>query len=139
VDKDLCPLIGELAAQAEDLENLAGRFTPEGIVISGNYRTPFGVRVGFETRWELTAAGPELHARLASLTIASIPATLIRGLLLKMVSDLIEEDPGVELDEKAGILRVHLAEMLRPVGFDLEVHFSQVTLVEGGCTIEAGT
>lgn len=135
-DSDLVPLAARLAKEAEGVENLVAKFTPEGVVVTGQYPTPFGFTVGFETLWELSAAGPEIHARLAQLNMAGVPAGWLRGALLKMVRDTVEDVPGVSIVDERVVIRI--AETTKEMGMVIDVTFTAVRMEQGRCTIEAG-
>ena len=105
-DRDLEPLAARLAKQADGIDELAIRLTPEGVVIHGQYPTPFGFKVSFDTLWEVKADGPVIHARLTSLKMAGVTASLLRGALMKMVRDAVEGIPGLSVADYVALGRI---------------------------------
>jgi hypothetical protein len=135
-DADLVPVAALLAKQADGIEELAIAFTPEGASVQGKYPTPF-FKVAFETIWQPEAAGPEVRVKLVALKVAGLPASMLRGALMKMVRDAIDERPGLTVSDDVVVVRV--ADMVRAYGFDLAMNFVAVRMGEGTCVIEART
>src|SRR3954452_12931913 len=100
-------LEGHLQATAP-VEGLRVRFTPEGMVVEGRYPALF-MKVWFETRWELTPAGSEVHARLASVNVAGVPAGMLRGMLLRTLRDAAAYHPAVQVGDE--VVRVDVAQL----------------------------
>src|SRR5215468_473529 len=73
----------------EGVEELEVKLTPEGVVVQGQYAMSV-FKVPFETTWQVSAAGPEVVARLASVRVAGLPAGILRGVLMKMARDSVE-------------------------------------------------
>jgi hypothetical protein len=133
-DADLARFVAEAARGEEGLEQLQARFTPEGVVLAGEYR--MFLRVPFETVWEVKAAGPEVHVRLATVRVAGVPAGALRGVLLNMARDKVEKYPGASVRDDAVVLDVPAA--AKAEGVALRVHFTDVRLSVGAATVEAG-
>jgi len=135
-DRDLAPLVAKLSKQADGIEDLTVAFTPEGASVQGKYPTPF-FKVAFETLWQPRAAGPEVHIKLVALKVAGLPASILRGALMKMVRDVVEEQPGISVADDTVIVRV--AEMARQHGIELGVNFTEVRMGAGTCVVEIKT
>jgi hypothetical protein len=135
-DHDLRPVAARLAAQADGIDELSVRLTPDGVAAGGKYPTPFGFKVAFETLWEVTADGPDVRSRLVSLKVAGVTAGLLRGALMKMVRDAVEGLPGVSVVDDSVILRVE--EAAKAHGVELRVRWTAIRMKEGECIVEAG-
>ncbi|NBO93606.1 MAG: hypothetical protein EBV06_15040 [Planctomycetia bacterium] len=136
IDKDLIPLIERFAVQEEEMENLTAHFTTTGLVVNGEYRTPFGFRVAFKTLWVIVASGSEIRLRLETLDISGIPASILRGVLIKMIRDSVPDVPGVSVRESEVVIQVEDA--AKAEGVSLSVDFTAVQMAEGSCGIVAG-
>src|SRR4051794_27856687 len=90
-DADLAALGGQLLAEHDTIEELQLHFTPEGVLLQGQYPTGFGFKVPFETLWQLTPEGPLLRVHLATVKVGGVPAGILRGALLRMARDAIEQ------------------------------------------------
>jgi hypothetical protein len=117
------------------VQDLVVRLTPDGVVVQGVYPTLL-VKMAFETLWEVTAAGPEVEARLANVKVAGLPAGKLRGLLVKMIRDAAAPEPGVRVQDES--LRVDLEEALRAKGLPLQVNFTAVRCSLKSLVLEAG-
>lgn len=134
----------------DELNNLARQHTPptegladvrlsitsEGVVVQGQYEAGF-FKVPFETTWQIAAAGPELHVKLASIRVAGLPGGILRGALMKMARDAVEDKPGIRVTDDAII--VHVPDALRPHGVQLRIHFVVVRLSIKALVVEAGS
>jgi hypothetical protein len=131
--------VNQLATKAvpdtEGIENLRVRLTPEGVVVQGEYPT-FLMKVSFETLWELTVAGPEVRARLASVKVAGLPAGLLRGALMKMLGDAVGEEPGVRVLDDA--VHVNVETLTAQRGLPLQVNLTAVRCSFATLVLEAG-
>lgn len=134
VDRDLEAVVAEFAQKAEGVEGLKGRFTPEGVEVTGMYPTPL-FRVSFHTTWALEAAGPDLHVRLVGLNVMGVPGGFLRGMLMRMAKDAIEGRPGMRVDGETVVLTV--AEVAKAKGAEVEINFTSVKLGEGEAIVEA--
>ena len=132
-DADLAPLTRLLAAETEDVEKLALRFSPEGIVASGLYPTPL-MKVSFETVWSLRPAGAELRLKLETLKVMGIPGGFLRGMLVKMAKEAISDQAGVRVEGEEIV--VTMGEVLKDVGVEAKANFKRVTLSVGAAQIE---
>ena len=132
-DKDLEPLTKLLAEGAEGVENLAVRFAPEGVLATGLYPTPF-MKVSFETLWSVRPVGPDLRLKLETLKVAGIPGGFLRGLLVKMAKDAIDDQPGVKVEGEEIV--VTMAEVAADVGINVTAQFTGVSLAAGTALIE---
>jgi hypothetical protein len=130
--------VNQLATNAvpdtEAVENLQIRLTPEGVVVQGEYPT-FLMKVAFETLWELTVTGPEVRARLASVKVAGLPAGILRGALLKVIRDNVNEEPGVRVLDDA--VHVNLEALAAARGLPLRVNLTAVRCSVATLVLEA--
>jgi hypothetical protein len=117
------------------VQDLRVRLTPEGVVVQGIYPTLL-VKMAFETLWEITAAGPEVEARLANVRVAGLPAGKLRGLLVKLIRDAAAREPGVRVRDES--LSVDVEEALRAKGLPLRVNFTAVRCSLNSLVLEAG-
>jgi hypothetical protein len=134
-DRDLEAIVAKFARAADGVEGLKGRFTPDGVVVTGVYPTSF-LRVSFSTTWAVEAVGPELHVRLSALSVMGVPGGFLRGMLMRMAKDAVEGRAGMRVEGEAVIVSV--PEMAKAHGADVEVKFTSVKLADGEATIEAG-
>jgi hypothetical protein len=133
-DADVVTLAQHALRDGDEIDELAVRLTPEGVRLSGQYPTGF-FKVPFETLWQVRAAGPEIHVRLASVTVAGLPGGMLNGMLLKMARDALEGEAGVRVEDD--VIIVHVSEAVRSRGIDLLVRFAAVRLSIGAAVIEA--
>lgn len=134
-DADLAAQVARALPPGEAIEDLEARFTPEGVVVSGKYPTPF-FKVSFETVWVPEPAGAEVRVRLGEVKVAGLPGNLLRGALMKMVRDNVEGRPGVRMEEEAVV--VHFAELARAQGVNLAVRFREIRLSIGAAEVVVG-
>src|SRR5919201_6542579 len=116
------------------VENLRIRVTPEGVVVSGEYPA-LGLRVAFETLWELSASGPELQARLATVKVAGFSAGILKGALLKMARDAVGHEPGLRVQDES--VAVNVEEAARARGVPVRVRFTAVRCSIASLVLEA--
>lgn len=117
------------------VENLHVRLVPEGLVLAGTYPT-FLLKMSFETLWEVAAADGQVHARLSSIKVSGLPATLLRGVLLKVVRDMVAKQPGVKVEDDKII--VDVAEVLQDRQVPVRINLTTVRSGTGEMVIEAG-
>ena len=133
-DADLVAIAARALREAENVEGLDVHLTPEGVRVSGQYPTSF-LKVPFETLWQVSAAGAEVHVRLSSVSVAGLPGGMLSGALMKMARDALEGAPGVRVQEDTIV--VHVTEAARGRGLELLVRFTSVRLSIGTAVIEA--
>lgn len=135
-DDDLAAALAHAVEGQDDVEDLDVSIKPEGVVLKGTYPTPFGMKVPFETTWEVTPAGTTVRARLANLKVAGMPGGILRGALLRLVKDQAEELKGVTVEGDA--VTVDLAAAAKPYKVDVRVNVTAVRLSVGVMVVEAG-
>jgi hypothetical protein len=135
-DSDLAPLVSEISRRAEEIEHLALRLRPEGLILSGQYPTPFGMKVNFDTLWQLEPHGHEIHARLTSIHLSGLNASLFRGMLLPMVAEMIEQEPGLRMEED--VILIDTVALAKSEQVDLEIHWQEIRTGEGSWEWIAG-
>jgi hypothetical protein len=84
----------------------------------------------------LTVAAGRVQARLASVKVAGLPATLLRGVLLKVIRDATAQQPGIEVHDDS--ISVDLAPLLLARNVPVTVHLTAVRPGAGHLLIEAG-
>jgi hypothetical protein len=128
-------LLGAHLPAGAEVEELALRLTPEGVVLSGKYPTLL-LRVSFQTVWSLAVLeGGDVEARLASLRVAGLPAGKLAGVLFAAVRDAVADRPGVRIDGEA--IRVSPNDLLRGEGLPLRVTLTAIACGAGRVTITA--
>ena len=135
-DADLLGLLGRLPPEADKIEDLQARLTPAGVVVSGKYAAGFGIKVPFETRWGVAAAGPVVRVTLDDVQVAGLPAGMIRGAIVRMMRDSVEGQPGLSVDGEALLLAA--GEAAAAHGVPLSLNFTAVRFGEGEAAVEAG-
>ena len=133
---DLVGLLGRLPPEADKIEDLQARLKPGGVEIQGKYPSGFGFKVPFETRWQMAPAGSLVRVTLEDIQVAGLPATMLRGALLRMMRDAVEGQPGLSMEDET--LRVDVAELAAAHGVVLKVQLTGVRFGEGEAVIEAG-
>src|SRR4051812_20159887 len=134
-DADLAALLAHNPPPGEKIDDLKAHITPEGVVVSGRYPTPF-FPVAFETTWRLSAAGPEVRAKLAEVRVLGLPGAALSGALMKMIADAVEGKPGVRVENDSVV--AHVGEALKAIGLGIVVNLCAVRLSVGAAVIEAG-
>jgi hypothetical protein len=134
-DADVAALAEQHLGAGEGIEDLQVRLTPDGVVLSGRYPTSF-FNVTFETVWQVSAAGIEIRVELATVRVAGFPANMLRGAMMKTLSDRVESEPGVRVEGEAVI--VNVPDLARGGGIDLLINFTEVRMSIGTAVIEAG-
>jgi hypothetical protein len=118
------------------VENLRIRLAPEGVLVQGEYPT-FMVKMAFETLWEVSVAEGLVQAKLASVKVAGLPATLLRGVLLKVIRDATANQPGLVVRDDSILLDV--AAVLAAKKIPVTVPLTDVCCKSKEIVIEAGT
>jgi hypothetical protein len=132
---DINALLSEFPPSDTDVENLHVVLTPDGIVVQGEYPTML-MNVAFETLWEVKAAGDEVEARLGSVKVSGLQASMLRGVLLKTIRDMTAEEPGVQVVGEA--IRVDLSKHTGLQKLRLRMSLRSVLCTHGLLFIEAG-
>jgi hypothetical protein len=133
-DADVAAMAAKALRDHDGVEDLKVRLTPEGVLLQGEYPTSF-FKVSFETTWQVTAAGPEVHVRLGAVKVAGLPAGILRGALMKMIRDAVATVDGVRVQEET--IYIHVPAALKSQGMDLLVHFTAVRMSIGAVVLEA--
>jgi hypothetical protein len=118
------------------VRKLAVRLTPDGVRVSGEYPTAF-LNVGFDTLWKLDVVGGQIDVQLADLHVSGFPATMLRGMIFKMMKDNAPREPGVSVEGEA--LRIDLEQFLASKRLPLKVNLRRVVCGIGNLVVEAGT
>jgi hypothetical protein len=115
-DEELTMLARQNTPPDTGVKDLEIRIQAEGIVICGKY-TGMLVPISFETLFEPSISEGIVEARLATVKVAGFAANNIRKVLLTMLTDMIEQQPGITV--KNDTIRLDLAALLE--GYDLPV------------------
>jgi hypothetical protein len=134
-ENEVNELLPTLIPTEAAVQNLRVRLTPEGLVVQGEYPT-FMVKMAFETLWQLSVAAGVVHARLASVKVAGLPATLLRGVLLKVLRDVTAQHAGLRVDGETLCIDVSQALKARKIPANLQV--TSLHCGAGEALIEAG-
>jgi hypothetical protein len=135
VDEEANRLLGEYAPKEGDIQNLRVRFTPEGVVVTGDTKALF-VKMGFETMWEMSLVEGHVVVRLTSLKVAGLPAGKFRGLLLKMARDAVAGEAGIVVEED--VVRVDVNAVLQARRLPVTLRLTAIQCTMGVLTVEAG-
>jgi hypothetical protein len=129
-------LIAEHTPKDVPLQDLKVHLTPEGIRVQGKYPTMF-LKVAFESLWAIAVVNRQLEVKLADVQVSGFPATMLRGLIFKMMKDATAREPGLTVDGET--LRINIEEFLAAKGLPLTVNLTNVRCSPGSLVIEAGT
>jgi hypothetical protein len=116
------------------VRNLRVRITAEGIHVSGDYPTLF-VQVPFETVWEPSIRGGEVHVRLGRLKVVGLPVGMFRGAVMGALSRAARE-PGIRVE--GNVLMVDVDVFLQKRGVPVRTNLRAVECAAGQLTVEAG-
>lgn len=134
-EQELTELATELPGKKSPVENLRVRLTPEGIVVLGDYPTML-MKMAFETLWQVKGVGSVVEARLANIKVSGLPASMLRGVLIKTLRDVLAREPGVSVTDEA--IHVDLSKHPSVQRLRLRINLTSVTCVTGNLVIEAG-
>ncbi|HTU89114.1 MAG TPA: hypothetical protein VMF69_03360 [Gemmataceae bacterium] len=134
-EQELNELVALLPAGKNSVQNLCVRLTPDGIVVLGEYPTML-MRMNFETLWEVKGIGSIVEARLASVKVAGLPASMLRAVLLKTLRDLLAREPGVRVADEC--IHIDLNKHTAIQKLRLHIHLTAVQCGQGSLVIEAG-
>jgi hypothetical protein len=129
-------LIAEHTPKDVPLQDLAVQLSPDGVHVQGKYPTMF-MKVAFETVWAVTVMSGQLEVRLADVKVSGFPATMLRGLIFKMMKESTDREPGLSVEGET--LRVDIEQFLAAKGLPLRVNLTNVRCGPGSMVIEAGT
>ncbi len=129
-------LIAEHLPKDVPVKKLNVRLTPEGVRVQGEYPTVF-MSVGFETLWSLAVAGGQLETRLADIKVSGFPATMLRGVIFKVLKESSPREPGLAVDGEA--VRIDPERLLAAKGLPLKINLRGIQCREGSLIVEAGT
>ncbi len=135
-EQELNDLVTDLASGHNHVENLRVRLTSEGIVVLGEYPTML-MKMAFETLWEVKGIGSIVEAKLASMKVSGLPASMLRAVLLKTLQDLLAPEPGVRVADES--IHVDLSKHTAIQKLRLSIHLTEVRCSPGNLVIEAGT
>jgi hypothetical protein len=129
-------LVAEHSPQDIPVHNLKIRLTPEGVRVSGEYPTVF-MSVAFDSLWALGVTGGKLEVRLGDVKVSGFPATMLRGVIFKMIKESTAREPGLSVEGET--LRIDLEGFLAAKGMPLKVNLQGVVCSVGSLVIEAGS
>lgn len=135
-DADLAGLVKEVLPDHDSIEDLQVRLTPEGVLLAGQYPTGFGFKVPFETVWQVTPAGSIVETRLASVKVAGLPGNLLRGALMRMIRDTVEDHVGISVEEET--IRIDVPAVAKANGANLQITFTAIRMSLGTAVVVVG-
>ena len=133
-EQDLNALLTAMPSGKNAVENLRVRLTPEGIVVLGDYPMML-MKMSFETLWEVKGMGSVVEARLASIKVSGLPASMLRGVLLKTLRDTLAKEPGVRVDD--GAISIDLSKLRTTQKIPLHINLTSVRCSPGSLLIVA--
>jgi hypothetical protein len=128
-------LLDAYVPEDASVENLRVRITPEGLHILGDYPTVFG-KVPFETHWEMRIVAGKVHARLVGLKVSGVPGNLFRAMVLELIQDVLDREPGIVLEEET--LLIDVESVARSKKVLLRCNLRDVRCEAGRLLLEAG-
>jgi hypothetical protein len=134
-EEEINALWVEFGPEDPPVENVRVRLTPEGIVVLGDYPMML-MRMAFQTLWEVKGYGSMIEARLASVQVSGLPASMLRGVLLKTLRDTIAQQPGVRVEEESILFDLSQHPALQKLR--LKINLTGVHCVPEELVLEAG-
>lgn len=134
-DADAAEVLRQIPPDELPVEEMAVRFTREGMHVSGSHRVMF-MRVAFETVWQFQVNGGGFEAKLETLRLAGIPAGQFRRLLMRLIQEMIERHPGMTME--GDTIRVDPVKVLHARGLAIRVTPKSITCEQGSVTVDAG-
>jgi hypothetical protein len=129
-------LVADHTPKDVPVQKLVVRLTPEGVRVQGEYPTVF-MKVAFESLWTLAAAAGQLEVQLADVKVSGFPATMLRGVIFKMLKESVPREPGLSVEGET--LRISIEQFLAAKGLPLKANLRGVVCSLGSLVIEAGT
>jgi hypothetical protein len=129
-------LVAEHLPKDVPVQKLAVRLTPEGVRVQGEYPTVF-MNVAFESLWTLAVAAGQVEARLAEVKVSGFPATMLRGVIFKVLNENLPREPGISVEGET--LRVDVERVLAGKGVPLKVNLRGVLCSFGSLVVTAGS
>ena len=130
-DDDLNEWVTKLFGQSEHIRLLPLAFVPEGIRITGIYRT--AVEVPFETLWGLSIHDGKIVAQLQKLKVGALSLGLAKGYVLKAIASRMRR---VELRGDTLVCDVDL--LLKEKGISLRTNLKSMRCDHGRLIVESG-
>jgi hypothetical protein len=118
-----------------EVEDLSVDISPDGVAVNGKYPTPF-MKVNFETLWTVAVQEGRCEVRLSNMKVAGLPATMLRGLLFKMLKDAAAREIGLQVRDD--LIVVNCDEFLAAKQVPLRLNLKSVLCSLGSLVVEAG-
>lgn len=134
-ENDLNTLLKRFLPTDLPVEDLRLRVLPEGLQILGMY--PLFVNVHFETLWELSGLKGRVAARMTQFKALGIPAGIFKSAILKVMEEIVRQEPSLELVEDTLILDVD--RLLVAQGLAVRTNVRAVATQPGMLQLECGT
>jgi hypothetical protein len=128
-------LLAEYLPENATVENLRVHIAPEGVHLLGDYPTVFG-KVPFETHWEILIVAGQVHARLVALKVSGVPGNMFRKMVLDLIQEVLDSEPGVVLDQETLCINVDTVARSKKVW--LQCNLRDVRCEAGRLVLEAG-
>lgn len=133
-DLDLNTLVQKKSSKKIPIKNLTIRTSPDGVLISGEYR--LFVTVAFETTWELSIRDGKVAARLVQASALGLPVTVFKRMFLKLLHELAGHEGWLERQDST--LLVHVEALAAREGISLRCNLREIRCLEGQLHILAG-
>jgi hypothetical protein len=134
-EDDVNRLLAEHLPADVPVRKLAMRLTPDGVRVQGEYPTVF-LNVAFDSLWTLAVVGGRIEVRLGELKVSGFPATMLRGVIFKVLCENTGREPGLTVEGET--LRIDLEAFLAAKGLPLKTNLQGVACAPGSLVIEAG-
>jgi len=124
----------EAQAAGAPVSDLAIRFTPAGVEVSGSYRQ--FVTLPFQTLWQVGVRQGKIIANLADVKVSGFGAAMFRGVMLGAVCSALNAGDALVVREDS--LELNLERLLALHGFPATLNLTGVRIQQGSLLIEAG-
>jgi hypothetical protein len=128
-------LLNEYLPDDFTVEDLSVRIAPDGLHVQGVYPTVF-IKVPFETHWAIKIVEGHIHAQLVTIKVSGVPGTMFRKLVLDMIAEIMEREPGIALLEET--VRIDLESVAHSKKLKLRCNLRAVYCEAGHLLLEAG-
>jgi hypothetical protein len=108
---------------------------PEGVLFTGSYQ--MFMAIPFETLWELSVRDGKILARLANVKVAKLGAGMVKGVLLRMLSDAAAKIEGMQFE--GDMLTVDVDRIVASHGYSVHTNLKSVQCRDGSLLIESSS
>lgn len=129
---ELNRVIAALAPRDAGLDKLNARLTRDGLTVTGEYQMMLAM--AFRTEWELKPLGGGVEAHLKNLHVAGFSASKLRGLLLKLLRDAINEPGRVHVEGER--VRVDVPAIVEAHKHRIRPEVTMIQCLDGALEVE---